>query len=414
MNHETANELLLYCLRGEPDESRAPKLEQLSNSDWNDVIQQSGRHGVAPLLYQRLKTQHLNVNIPASIMQTLRTTYLNVAGKNTRRYYELAKVLKVLQNEDIQVIVLKGAHLAEVVYESIAIRTMSDVDILIKKNDLLKAEEKLLEMGYSSSRVDDIEVACAKHHHLPPLVKPGSAPVEIHWTIGQLTSPFIIDVEGLWERARPTTIASVEVLALSPEDLLLHLCLHSAYQHFFEHGLRSLCDILETIRYYQDKIDWTQVEHRASQWNAKKPVYLTLRLAREIFAADVPDELLNALKPKTFDERLMVGANEQILAKGNNTTNTLHYGYVRGLFPERQGKSFWGISMPRTLSPTTVAKRYNIPQNSWKIYLYYPVRLKDLFLKYGYKLPQSLLLYHREERVKLGRKYALLKWLESE
>ncbi|OAD21968.1 hypothetical protein THIOM_002248, partial [Candidatus Thiomargarita nelsonii] len=67
MNHETANELLLYCLSGEHDESRAARLEQLSNSDWNDVIQQSRRHGVTPLLYQRLKTQHLNVNIPANI-----------------------------------------------------------------------------------------------------------------------------------------------------------------------------------------------------------------------------------------------------------------------------------------------------------------------------------------------------------
>jgi len=411
MDHETVNELLLYCLSREPDESRAARLEQLSNSDWNEVIQQSGKHGVMPLVYQRLKTQHLNVTVPASIMQTLRTTYLNVAWMNTRLYYELAKVLKVLQNEEIPVIVLKGAHLAEVVYESIALRSMSDVDILIRKADLLKAEEKLLEIGYSSSRVDDIEVACAKCQHIPPLTKPDAVPIEIHWTIELPTSPFTIDVDGLWKRAQPAKIGGVEVLVLSPEDLLLHLCLHSAYHHFFEQGLRPLCDILETIRHYQNEIDWTQVEHRASQWNAKNFVYLTLRLAREILAAEVPDELLNALKPKKFDERLMVCANEQIFTKGNDTANTLHWGSLKGLLPERQGKSFWGISMPRTLSPTTIAQRYKLPQNSWKIYLYYPIRLTELFLKYGYKLLR--LLYHREERVKLGKKYTLVKWLES-
>jgi len=187
--------------------------------------------------------------------------------------------------------------------------------------------------------------------------------------------------------------------------------LHSAYHHFFEQGFRPLCDILETIRHYQNKIDWTQVEHRASQWNAKKPVYLTLRLAKELLAANVPDELLNALKPKTFDERLMVCANEQIFAKGNDTTNTLQYSNLKGLLPEQKGKSFWGISIPKTLSPTTIAKIYNLPQNSWRIYLYYPIRLTYLFLKYGYKLLR--LLYHREERVKLGEKYTLVKWLES-
>ncbi|OAD23097.1 hypothetical protein THIOM_001076 [Candidatus Thiomargarita nelsonii] len=342
-------------------------------------------------------------------MQTLRTTYLNVAGKNTRLYYELAKVLKVLQNEEIPVILLKGAHLAEVVYESIALRTMCDVDILVRKTDLLKAEKKLLEMGYSSSRVEEIEVVCAKCQHLSPLAKQGVAPVEIHWTIESPTSPFTIDVDGLWKRAQPATIAGVKVLALSPEDLLLHLCLHSAYHHFFEQGLRSLCDILETIRYYRNQIDWTLVEHRASQWNAKNPVYLTLRLARELLAAEVPDELLNALKPKKIDERLMVCANEQIFTKGNDTANTLHWGSLKGLLPERQGKSFWGISMPRTLSPTTIAQRYKLPQNSWRIYLYYPIRLTDLFLRY--RLLQ--LLYHHEERMKLSNQFALLKWLES-
>jgi len=410
MNQKTANELielLCYCLNTENDEISADKLEKLSSYDWDNVIQLSARHDVTPLLYQHLKSS--SIKIPVSTLQKLRKIFLYSAVRNRSLYNELSKVLKALQEENIPVIVLKGAYLAEVIYSKIALRSMCDVDILVRKTDLLKAEEKLLEMGYSSSRVDDIEVACAKCQHIPPVTKPGTAPVEIHWTLERSTSPFTIDVDGLWKIARPATIAGVEVLALSPEDLLLHLCLHSAYHHLFEHGLRPLCDILETIRYYQDKIDWTQVEHRAYQWNAKKPVYLTLRLAKELLAAEVPNKLLNALKPKTFDERLMVCVKEHIFANRNDTTNTLHF--LKGLFPERQGKSFWGISMPKTLSPTTIAKRYNLPQNSWKIYLYYPVRLKDLLLKYGYKLPQ--LLYHREERVKLGRKYALLKWLES-
>ncbi|MEN8219139.1 MAG: hypothetical protein ABFS56_22790 [Pseudomonadota bacterium] len=48
MNHETANELLLYCLSGKHDKSRVARLKQLSNSDWNDIIQQSRRHNVTP------------------------------------------------------------------------------------------------------------------------------------------------------------------------------------------------------------------------------------------------------------------------------------------------------------------------------------------------------------------------------
>lgn len=409
MNQETMGKLLLDCLHcREIDETRTAELNSLNATDWESIVQLAVIQSVAPLFYHRLKTVYPKINIPANLKQNLQKSYLASVIRNVQLYNELSEVLKALRNENIPVIVLKGAHLAETIYGNTALRPMCDVDILIKKTDLLKAEKKLLEMGYSSSREDDIEVACTKHHHLPPLVKQGSAPVEIHWTIKQLTSPFTIDLDELWERARPTTIAGVEVLALSPEYLLLHLCLHSTYNDFFEQGLRSLCDILETIRHYQ-AIDWTLLEHGASQWNAKNTIYLTLRLARELLAANVPDELLNALKPKKFDEHLMVCANEQIFAQGNDITK--EYGYLKNLLPERQGKSFWGISIPRTLSPTTIAKRYKLPQNSWRIYLYYPVRLTDLFLKYGYKLLR--LLYQRENMVKLGNKYTLEKWLYS-
>ncbi|TGO02861.1 hypothetical protein PN36_17935 [Candidatus Thiomargarita nelsonii] len=409
MNQETMGKLLLDCLHcREIDETRTAELNELRTADWESLVQFAVKQSVAPLLYHRLKTVYPKANIPASLKQNLQKFYLASVMRNTHLYSELSEVLKALRNEDIPVILLKGAHLAQTIYGNTVLRSMCDVDILIKKTDLLKAEEKLLEMGYSSSREDDIDVACAKHHHLPPLVKQGSAPIEIHWTINHPIHPFTIDTEGLWKRARPTTIAGVEVLVLSPEDLLLHLSLHSAYNNFFKQGLRSLCDIFETIRHYQNEIDWTQLEHRASQWNAKNPVYLILRLARELLPANVPDELLNALKPKKFDERLMVCANEQIFAKENDTTNILPYGNLRGLVPERQGKS---VSMPKMLSPTIIAQIYKLPQNSWRIYLYYPIRLTDLFLKYSYKLVQ--LLFHREERVKLGEKYMLLKWLDS-
>jgi hypothetical protein len=58
------------------------------------------------------------------------------ALRNMRRCHELSKVLRILQNDGIPVIVLKGAALAEVVYGNIALRSMSDVDLLVKKGSI--------------------------------------------------------------------------------------------------------------------------------------------------------------------------------------------------------------------------------------------------------------------------------------
>ena len=177
-------ELLLHFLSIRTDETKVGKFGQLSNSDWDDIIQQSVRHGVAPLLYQRLKTLNPSANITASIVQRLREIYLRSAWENTRLYHELSKVLSLLQNDGIPVIVLKGAALAETAYQNIALRPMGDVDLLVKKEDLYRTEITLLSLGYAvPKRYLRKKLDEKSHHHLPPYVKENRIMVEVHWNI---------------------------------------------------------------------------------------------------------------------------------------------------------------------------------------------------------------------------------------
>ncbi|MBM3166611.1 MAG: nucleotidyltransferase family protein [Chloroflexi bacterium] len=414
MDQRTAGELLLYCLGMGTDETRAARLEQLSTSDWDDLIQQSARHGATPLLYRRFTTNSTNTHIPTTVMQRLREIYLYSAKENIRLYHELAKVLKTLQNDGIPVIALKGACLAEVVYGNIALRPMGDVDLLVRRTDLSRVEEKLLEMGYGSPEHPSIEEQCEKAQHLVGFTKPEAILIEIHWTIETPTSPFKVDVDGLWKRARPATIAGVKVLVLSPEDLILHLCLHGSLHHKFRFGLKPFCDIAETIRHYWDEMDWEQVQLRAHQWGVSKCVYLTLYLARELLKAAVPDEVLEALKPDGFNLQVAAWAREQIFADESDSPS---------LSPNLA--QFWG---PRRLqdkailllksvfpSPEVMAKMYPAPPDSPRIYLYYPVRLKDLLLRHGRATWQ--MLRRDEEMMALvereNRKTALSDWLAS-
>jgi len=178
MDQETMGKFLIDCLCREIDDKKAALLR---GADWDSLIQFAIKHNLAPLLYHRLKTIYPSVK--------LHKAYLISARRNTRLYNDFSKIINALEN--IPVIVLKGAHLAQNVYANIALRPMIDLDILVKKTDLLKAGEKLLEMGYISgtSRVGDIEAICAKQQHLPPFTKPDAFPVDIHWTIVLPTSP---------------------------------------------------------------------------------------------------------------------------------------------------------------------------------------------------------------------------------
>jgi hypothetical protein len=397
------------------DETRVARLEQLSPSDWDGVIQQANRHRVTPLLYRRLKTLGPGTIIPAGIMQRLQEIYLfDSARRNVRLHHQLSKVLKMLQNDGIPVIALKGVHLAEVVYGDLALRPMDDMDLLVRTTDLSRIEAKLLEMGYSPSRRFWIEAECATSRHLAPFTKPGAASLEIHWTIARPTDPFKIDVDELWKRARPATIAGVEVLVLSPEDLLLHLCLHASFHHRFTIGLRPFCDISETLHHYRDEMDWEQVQLRARQWGVGKCVYLTLRLVRELLEAAVPGDVLNALEPNDLDPRLVIWIGEQIFTgRGNTLPLSPNLARIWGANRLRDKvATFLKFAFP---SPEVMATKYPASPFSKRIYLYYPIRLKDLLLRHGRVAWQ--LLRRDEEMATLAERekerFALIDWLAS-
>jgi hypothetical protein len=402
MNQTDPHDLLLRCLCEEPDASR---LEQLPPSDWHDLIRQARSHAVLYLLYHRLKKRNLDRLIPADMLQTVRTEYFECAWRNNNLYSDLSKVLKALQAEDIPVIVLKGAYLAQAVYQNIALRLMGDIDILVRKNDLLKAKEQLLELGYSPLKETDIATACASSQHLSPMVKQDCPPVELHWSIEAPTRPFTIDLDGLWQRARPATVSGVEALALSPEDLLLHLCLHTSVHHLYSNGLRAFCDIRETIRHYQDELDWGIVQRHAEEWGAVNSVYLTLYLAKKLLSADVPDKKLERLKPDNITPQLIAAA-EDLIFIDNNKKNSLDMHFTKAMdsMPVLQKTILFFNRI--FLSPNEMAQEYSVPQGSPRIIFYYPVRLKDLILRHT-RTVQKILFKDKA----VTRQFSLIDWL---
>ncbi len=164
----------------------------LSAAEWEEILRQSLRHSVAPLLYHRLKQAGSGSGLPVEVWGKLQRLYLSSAAINGSMYRDLAKALECLQANGIAVIVLKGGYLARHVYDNIALRPMSDFDLLVKEADLLRANDLLVELGYRVSRNADTEALIAKFYHLPPLIKAGKIPVgiELHWKLERSSARF--------------------------------------------------------------------------------------------------------------------------------------------------------------------------------------------------------------------------------
>jgi hypothetical protein len=424
MEQPEAIEVLCDCLSVVSRATTDGRLAQLSATDWDDILQLANRHSVAPLLYQRLRELEPDARIPTSVLLALAKLYLQNAARNSTLYQELGQVLAALQNADIPTIVLKGAHLAESVHDNVALRPMGDVDILVKKTGVVRAGETLLALGYTS-RQRWRDMVDAASHHLQPFTKPNAAPVEIHWLIvtqigpnARVVHPFHIDVNGLWERAQPATIAGVQTHVLSPQDLLLHLCIHASRHRKFRVRLRAFCDIAATIRRYETEIDWEQVQTRSHQWGAENCVYLTLRLARELLKVAVPDTVLENLKANDFDPQFITWAREQIFTHHGDPEDTLPDIHNLASVREAQGlgdkiTTFLKIVFP---SPLVMARIYPVAADSVWVYAYYLVRIKDLMIKYSrvaWRMwrgdTKVVAVAERDSRTK-----ALLEWLAAD
>lgn len=394
----------------EPD--RLTELQMLNTDQWEAVAEMAIDQRIASLVYCVLMKRFLELNLPISIIKTLSNHHRAYTMHNMKLQAELARLIKALNEVNIQVIVLKGLHLASCVYEQVGQREMDDVDLLVSKNDLVAAREVLLAHGYVGIEPNDVSVHTTYSHHLPPLCKPGVMRVELHWNITKPGQGHSIDPEPLWNRAEPIIIAESVLYALSIEDLLLHLCHHTSYHHEFSIGLRPFCDIATVITSPRIQINWDLVVSRCEQWQWQRGVYLCLRLTNAITGVDIPLLVLQNLRPNNFEESLCDVARSQICTPPafaiSLNTNLAMVVESDSLVYKLQHtmKSIF-------IRPDRLADRYNLPQRTLQTYLYYPVRVIWL-VRNNFVILLSLLRSTRSTKQLSQRKSRLTKWLNED
>lgn len=150
MRLSSEDKLVLYCCKTRIDKQALNQIKGLLlyPLEWDSILETVILHGLSMSLYRNLRKITQDHLIPSGFMEKLRQRYYANTMRNLLFYSELERVLKSFQNEGIKTIILKGAMLAETVYPSIALRSMGDIDLLIHKDDLDRAEKRILEFGY--------------------------------------------------------------------------------------------------------------------------------------------------------------------------------------------------------------------------------------------------------------------------
>jgi len=307
-------ELLLLCAQTRTNSETAARIETLvqESINWNYLLETAQEHGVMPLLYWNLNTT-CPESVPRATLDQLRTYFRKNSQRNVFMAGKLLRLLSLFETHGISAVPFKGPALAATVYGNLALRRQSvDLDILVRKQDVLKAKDLLLTQGYWPEEKwtrQQEAVLLQRSHEYTFVHDDDKVKVEVHWRITSKYFSFPLDSERLWERLRPSSLAGEEVMAFSPEDLLLILCVHGTI-HLWQQ-LELICGVAELIRATKG-LDWTQIMEEASELGSERMLFLGLFLASALLGAPVPDVILNRVRADSSVKALATWVHERL------------------------------------------------------------------------------------------------------
>lgn len=395
------DKLLLYCSRINLTEDIENKIKEILSEalDWDYIVDYSYNQGISPLVYWNLNKISNGKNVPPEILKKLEKLYYGNLARNMILYEELNKVLKAFKKEGIDTIVLKGAFLAKEVYENIGLRPMSDIDLLIREEDYQKAKVELTKLMYST------DVFLTKYYEQLQTVlsnellfkhKDKKVLIDLHWDILPPESCYKININELWKNTKPIKISDIEIFALAPEDLLIHLCLHldnhinysrSAAQHF-----KDYCDIAEVTRHYKETINWNYFLQSSKDSGIEKPVFESLSIANNYLGAIIPENILSSLEStKKNPDKAFERVTQDNLDEKDEWNKIKYYMKLKKIDSTwNRLRLLFEYSFP---SKEFMIYRYSI-ENEKKVYIYYLIRSREM-LQWGLpilgKLPNYIL-----------------------
>ena len=265
---------LLSCLRW--DDAGDNLLKSLTADQWNELWTLLKADGGVPFLARRL--HQTGIRAPAPINEQMRTHLLRQAARNLTGQKQIFDAIRATGRPAL---LLKGADIANRVYGNLGLRPMGDIDVLVRQEDVPLFVRHFVELGYSCTPAFHEQLFELRSHRdlvfHPPA--PHGMRIELHWrlTHEDEDEDCGIDKEGIWQRALQADKTVGNAYVMSPEDLLVYLCVHLKH-HAFDTSLTQLWDLAELLSASSMQFDWPTVWRRAQEWQATASLNIALYL----------------------------------------------------------------------------------------------------------------------------------------
>ena len=216
---------------------------------WDKIFNIAHKHSLSGVIYNMFKKQDKISNISMSLMAQEQVNYWTQIQNSINKDYEMKKVLEILSLKEIPHVLMKG-YIIKNLYPDPDLRTMGDIDFLVKEEDIDKVHEILITLlGYEHLKT----VRAVRNYG-----KIGMN-LEVHTSIFYDNISEKIDYEGYFNGAWDNVILKEGNLTyeFNIEYHLIFLIAHLA-KHLYNEGcgVRMFLDIALYIKHYKDELDW--------------------------------------------------------------------------------------------------------------------------------------------------------------
>jgi hypothetical protein len=241
--------------------------------DYHKALKEIKDEGVESQIYFLLKQQGKLEHTPSFFQAYLKENYDKGLFQNLFIKNQTDLLLRRFEEQGIDVIPIKGVYFAENYFGHIGARATSDIDLLIRFQDLYQAIEAVKALGFS---VEEEQIPghfhCSFSKKLPhspmPLV------VELHWNlVKEDTSNF--EINDIWRQSK-VTVPFTHIRELSQLHCFYMICLHG-WRHNLD-SLKYFIDIIQIIHKSSLEINYHDLIKMANKHQTLKRVTRTLSI----------------------------------------------------------------------------------------------------------------------------------------
>lgn len=287
------------------------KEEYEKEIDYSSVYNMAINHSVGSIVYTMLESINSRNGQYEKLTKVLSENQNNCIFQlqmSIVQEIDMKNILSVLSESNIPHLLIKGYILKEM-YPDRELRTMGDIDFLVKEEDIEKVHSELINLGYK--HIDTVRSVRG--------YRKGITRIEVHTKLFYDKVPKEVNYEEYFELAwdNALLIDGEYTYELTPEYHLLYLISHIA-KHFYTEGcgIRMFLDIFVFINYYENNFQWEYFWGEAIKLDLDQFINTVFYLCNKWFGMRLENIEFYLKYDFEFDEDLFNAISDYVLDSG--------------------------------------------------------------------------------------------------